>query len=169
MQDKTTDPLFIVQYELDIPPIEPMNVLMHTDILAQLQDAGQDRATPYYNPSLDFFSCVGMSWRLANTMYLTRLINTDHTEALDWLQKRGYDVRGKAMGWIIEFLFDTGRILLTGNRSRIEEAVTVDFGESKFAIMDTAAVNLSRVVSVNTYQANLDILNEQNSKARNRR
>lgn len=168
MHDKTKDPLFIVQYELDIPPIEPMNVLLHVDILAQLQDAGQDRATPHYNPTLDFFSCSGMSWRMANTMYLTRLVNTDHTDALDWLQKRGYDVSGKAMGWIIEFLFDTGRMLVTGNRRGIEESPVVAFGQSQFAVLDTAAVNLSRVVSLNTYQANLDIFNDQHSKARNR-
>lgn len=168
MPDKTQDPLFRVQYELDVPPVEPDLVLMHTDILAQLKDAGLDRATPFYNPSLDLFFCAGMYWKLARTCYFTRMVNTDHVDAMEWLQKRGYDVEGKAMGWILEFLFDTGRMFVTGNRGRIEESTVVEFGQSKFAILDTAGVNLSRVVSCNTYQANLDLFNEQAAKGRRR-
>lgn len=165
MDDKTENPLFICQYELDVPPIEPDTLLLHQDILAELQDAGLDRATASYNPQLDFFHCAGMCWKMARTYYLTRLVNTEHKDALDWLTKHGYDVKGRAMGWIVEFVLDSGRMFVTGNRQRIEEAAVVEFGSSKFVILDAAAVNLNRVVSYNTYAANLDIINAKNTKS----
>jgi len=166
MDDNTEDPLFICQYEIDVPPIEPYTVLMKQDILAELADAGLDRATPNYNPRLDFFHCAGMCWKMARTCYITRLVNTSHKDALDWLTTHGYDVKGRAMGWVVEFLMDNGRMLVTGNRSPVEEALVVEFGQTKFVILDAAAVNLSKVVSYNTYMANLDLFNEQNTKNR---
>lgn len=168
MPDKTEDPLFICQYEIDVPPIEPYTVLMQQDILAELFDAGMDRATPSYNPRLDFFHCAGMCWKMSRTCYITRLVNNEHKSALDWLTAHGYDVKGRAMGWVVEFLMDNGRMFVTGNRQRIEEAVVVEFGVTKFVILDAAAVNLNKVVSYNTYAANLDLFNEQNTKTRRR-
>lgn len=158
------DPLFLIYHEFREPNPDVEKFLSNSDIIDALVQAGTDRGDRSYDPDTDVFSFMGMGWRMSDTYYLARKVNTEHPDALRWLQERGYDVSGAPMGWAYEFVFDSGRSLQTAHRYDVRHALKLRFGKSVFMVLDTAVVNLNLMLHYSSFYANLDLLNERLDK-----
>lgn len=149
--------MFVVYHEFVDPAPQGEVFESHNDIIAHAQWALQNPQSKMYDPATDLFFFDGMGWKMRDCYYLARRVNTDHPYALQWLTDQGYDIQGAPMGWVFEFVFDNGRALMTAHRYDIKYAPRLKFGESQFAMLDTALVNLARVVHISSVYANLDL------------
>lgn len=155
-----TGPLFTIYHEFVDPNPEDENFLSHHDPIDEAHRAAyaawHDKPSAY-DKDTDLFFFDGLVWRMADTYYIARKVNTEHPDALQWLMDKGYDVEGAPMGWVWEFVLDNGRSLTTAHRYSLRSAPRLTFGKSQFVLLDTAIVNLNRVVHANSFYANLDL------------
>lgn len=151
------EPLFAVYHEFVEPQQEGNVFLSHHDVVEAAQQAVLHPQARNYDPDTDLFFFDGLAWKMADCYYIARKVNTEHPFALQWLTDKGYDVQGAPMGWVFELVFDNGRSLTTAHRYDIRHTPRLKFGKTHFVLMDTAIVNLHRVVHLNYFWANLDL------------
>ena len=151
------DPLFAVYHEFVEPQPDGNVFQTHNDIIAHAWWAIKNPQAKNYDEEADILHFDGNGWKMRDCYYLARKINTDHPSALQWLTDQGYDIEGAPMGWVYEFVLDNGRALTTAHRYDLKHALRLKFGETTFAVLDTALVNLHRVVYFNSVWANLDL------------
>lgn len=151
------EPLFAVYHEFVEPNPDGNLFLSHNDIIEHAKAAIAYPHIKAYDPDSDMLFFEGMAWKMRDCFYLARKVNTEHPDALDWLTRQGYDIQGAPMGWVVEFIFDNGRALTTAHRYDLRHAPRLKFGTTQFAILDTALINLHRVVHLSSFWANLDL------------
>lgn len=149
--------MFAVYHEFVEPHPEGNIFETHNDILASAHWAVANPQGKMYDPDTDLFFFDGMAWKMRDCYYFARKVNTEHPYAFQWLTEQGYDIEGAPMGWVFEFVFDNGRSLTTAHRYDIKYAQRLKFGGTSFALLDTALVNLNRVVHLSSVYANLDL------------
>lgn len=158
------DLLFLIYHEFVEPEPKVERFLSNKDIIEAAVRSLKGENTLNYDPKTDLFTFEGMGWCMRDTYYLARKINTDHPHALQWLQERGYDIEGRPMGWMYEFVFNSGRSLRTAHRWSLSTSPRLWFNNTPFVVLDTALVNLNRVVHYSSYYANMDLLSAKLDK-----
>ncbi len=151
------DPMFAIYHEFVEPQPEGNMFESHNDIIAFAWQAIKHPNLKNYDPETDLFFFDGNAWKMRDCYYLARKVNTEHPYAFQWLTDQGYDIEGAPMGWVFEFVFDNGRSLTTAHRFDVRHSLRLKFGETVFVLLDTALVNLHRVVHYNSIWANLDL------------
>ena len=151
------NPLFVVYHEFVEPQPDGNVFETHNDIILHAWHALKQEHNNNYDAETDILHFDGNGWKMSDCYYLARKVNTDHPYALQWLTDQGYDIEGAPMGWVFEFVFDNGRSLTTAHRYNLKTSHRLKFGDSVFVMLDTALVNLNRVVHFTSLWANLDI------------
>jgi len=160
MKKRSIEHLFKTSFMTNVPPYGAQVYESNDDPISKWISIGMD-VSDKFPEHVDkshqdgFFVDDGVNIAIPHFVWMLRQVNVNHPAALGWLTNAGYEVPPTHMAWIHEVVFDYGKNLITASSHRFEEAWMPVLAGQRIIIMESAVINVERVVQVTSLWSNV--------------